>query len=261
MLAVTSACATPGQVRMVETQVAVLRAQTARQDSARAAELARIIRLQQSVLDSLTLTRQAVRTLDAKLGVDLTEVQRRLVETQELVGQSQRRITELKTQLDNRAEQRDAALSTAPPPTKPDSAAAVAPVSPSPTSATAASADQMYQGALQLYRRGSIATARSAWLEFLKTYPNHPLVPDAVYYIGETFETSAPDSALARYGEVRAKFPQSSRAPTALYKIGLLAERRKDVATARATYQRVMQEYPRSEEADLARERLASLKP
>jgi TolA-binding protein len=60
---------------------------------------------------------------------------------------------------------------------------------------------------------------------------------------------------------VRAKFPQSPRAPTALYKIGLLAERRKDVATARATYQRVMQEYPRSEEADLARERLASLKP
>src|SRR5262249_6109889 len=241
--------------------VAVLRAETARQDSARAAELARIIRLQQSVLDSLTLTRQSVRTLDAKLGVDLTEVQRRLVETQELVGQSQRRITELKTQLDNRAEQRDAALTTAPSPaptpSKPDSGAAPA----SPPPAMAASADQMYQGALQLYRRGSIATARSAWLEFLKTYPNHPLAPDAVYYIGETFETTAPDSALARYGEVRAKFPQSPRAPTALYKIGLLAERRKDVATARATYQRVMQEYPRSEEADLARERLASLKP
>jgi tol-pal system protein YbgF len=259
--AASAACATPGQVRKVETQVAVLRAETARQDSARAAELARIIRLQQSVLDSLVLARQAVRTLDAKLGVDLTEVQRRLVETQELVGQSQRRITELKTQLDNRAEQRDAVLTTAPPPaTKPDSGAAAA-VPVSPPAAPAASADQMYQGALQLYRRGSIATARSAWLEFLKTYPNHPLVPDAVYYIGETFEATAPDSALARYGEVRAKFPQSPRAPTALYKIGLLAERRKDVATARATYQRVMQEYPRSEEADLARERLASLKP
>jgi tol-pal system protein YbgF len=258
IVAAAGGCASPGQVRRVETQVAVLRAETARQDSARAAELARIIRLQQTVLDSLAVTRQSVRTLDAKLGVDLTEVQRRLVETQELVGQSQRRITELKTQLDNRAEQRDAAITTAPVVTHPDSGAA--PPAAAPPS-TAASADQMYQGALQLYRRGSIATARSAWLEFLKTYPNHPLVPDAVYYVGETFEASAPDSALARYGEVRAKFPQSPRAPTALYKIGLLAERRKDVATARATYQRVMQEYPRSEEADLARERLASLKP
>ncbi len=247
------ACASPGQVRRVETQVAVLRAETARQDSARGAELARIIRLQQSVLDSLGLARQALRTLDTKMGLDLTEVQRRLVETQELVGQSQRRITDLKTQLDNRAEQRDAAIASSP-------VAHSDSTSPAPPS-NAASADQMYQGALQLYRRGSIATARSAWLEFLKTYPNHPLVPDAVYYVGETYEASAPDSALARYGEVRAKYPQSPRAPTALYKIGLIAERRKDSATARATYQRVMQEYPRSEEADLARERLASLKP
>jgi tol-pal system protein YbgF len=134
------------------------------------------------------------------------------------------------------------------------------PVAPPPAPA-GASADQMYQGALQLYRRGSVVTARGAWVEFLRTYANHPLVPDAIYYIGETFETSAPDSALARYTEVRTRFPQSPRAPTALYKIGLIAERRKDVALARTTYQRVIQEYPRSEEADLARERLAGLKP
>src|SRR6185295_8024470 len=119
VIACLAGCASPGQVRRVETQVAVLRAATARQDSARAAELARIIRLQQTVLDSLNQTRVALRTLDAKIGLDLTEVQRRLVETQELVGQSQRRLTELKTQLDNRAEQRDAAITSAPVVTRP----------------------------------------------------------------------------------------------------------------------------------------------
>jgi tol-pal system protein YbgF len=183
-------------------------------------------------------------------------VQRRLVETQELVGQSQRRITELKTDLQNRAEQRDAQITVAPPPARPDSGGPVAPPSPN-----AASADQMYQGALQLYRRSSVVTARNAWLEFIRTYPEHPLVPDAIFYIGETYLDAAPDSAIVRYTEVRTRFPQSPRAPTALYKIGLIAERRKDIATARATYQKVVQEYPRAEEADLARDRLANLKP
>jgi tol-pal system protein YbgF len=257
VMACLAGCASPGQVRRVETQVAVLRAATARQDSARAAELARIIRLQQSVLDSLNQTRVALRTLDAKIGLDLTEVQRRLVETQELVGQSQRRITELKAGLDARTEQQQASVSV-PPPVRSDSGV-VSPPAPPPTNS--ASADQMYQGALQLYRRNSVVTARGSWLEFVRIYPTHPLVPDAIYYIGETFEATAPDSALVRYQEVLSRFPQSARAPTALYKIGLIAEQRKDLATARATYQRVLQEYPRSEVADLARERLAKFKP
>jgi TolA-binding protein len=72
---------------------------------------------------------------------------------------------------------------------------------------------------------------------------------------------SAPDSAEARFNEVLRRFPQSRRAPGALYKIGLMAERRDDRAKARTTYQRLLQQYPRSEEADLARGRLESLQP
>ena len=246
-------CATPGAVRKVETQVAVLRAETARQDSARAAELARIIRLQQAVLDSLEVGRQALHVLDARLGNDLVDIQRQLLQVQELTGQSQNRLSRLQAQLDARAAARVEAAAAPADSSRPDSTAAPATQAPS--------ADQMYQGALAQFRRGSVILARRAFLDFLTNYPNHPLVPDATYYIGETFETQAPDSALLRYDEVVKQFPQSRRAPTALYKIGLMAERRNDAATARATYQRVMKEYPRSEEADLARERLASLKP
>lgn len=249
------ACATPGSVRRVETQVAVLRAETARQDSARAAELARIIRLQQTVLDSLAAGRQALHILDARLGNDLVDIQRQLLQVQELTGQSQARLSRLQAQLDARAAAAQTEIATA---MAGDSARTDStPAAP----ASAASADQMYQGALQQYRRGSVLLARRAFLDFLSTYPNHPLVPDATYFVGETFETQAPDSALLRYREVVERFPQSARAPTALYKIGLMAERRNDSATARATYQRLMQQYPRTSEADLARDRLASLKP
>ena len=46
---------------------------------------------------------------------------------------------------------------------------------------------------------------------------------------------------------------------SALYNLGLLAERRKDNAKARDAYQRVMQQYPQSDEAALARDRLKTL--
>lgn len=244
---VAAACATKGSVRRVETQVAVLRVETARQDSARAAELARIIRLQGQVLDSLATTRFQLRILDAKLGNDLTEVLRQLLAVQEITGQSQRRLSELKAQLDSRAETPVVAAPG-------DTVAAGVPPTP-------ASADQMYQGALQQYGRGSLVSARRAFQDFLASYAGHPLVPDALYYIGQTFDPAEPDSAVAKYNEVVTRFPQSSRAPTSLFKIGLLAERRGDAAAARATFQRVIDRYPRSEEADLARDRVANPKP
>jgi TolA-binding protein len=64
---------------------------------------------------------------------------------------------------------------------------------------------------------------------------------------------------VIRWTEVVTKFPRSTRAPESLFKIGLLAERRGDTATAKATFQRLVKEYPRSEHADLARDRLKEM--
>lgn len=245
-------CASKGAVQRVETQVLVLRAENARQDSVRAAELARIIRLQQQVLDSLANTRQSIRVLDARLGADVTDLQRQLVQIQELTGQGQRQLSVLKAQLDARAE---AQASQPPGAALPDSNAA-------PMSALPPSAEQMYTGALQQYRRGSVAVARRAFLEFLQQYPSHPNAPDAHYWVAESFETTEPDSAIVRYDAIRTRFPQSRWAPTSLYKIGYVYETVvKDTAKARTAYQRLLTEFPRSEDAELAKSRLASLKP
>lgn len=240
-------CATKGMVRQVETQVHVLRAENTRQDSARASELARIIRLQQQLMDSLGQARQSMRQLDTKLGNDLTDVLRQLLQIQEMAGQSQRQLSVLKAAVDARAEAQDAR------PAGTDTSTAGGP--------PPASADQMYQGALELHRRGSSQTARKAFQDFLLQYPTHPYVVDALHFLGETFEATAPDSAVARWNEVVTRFPKSSRAPESLFKIGLVAERRSDTATARATFQRLVKEYPRSEQADLARDRLKDMKP
>jgi len=53
--------------------------------------------------------------------------------------------------------------------------------------------------------------------------------------------------------------PRRGMNPSALYKLGLLAERRGDKPAARTYFARVIAGYPRSDEANLARDKLQRL--
>jgi TolA-binding protein len=97
--------------------------------------------------------------------------------------------------------------------------------------------------------------------ELLKTYPTHPRAADALFYIADTFDREAPDSAAAYYSQVVSRFKDSPRAPTALYRLGKLEEARRNPAAARGYYQRLIRDYPTSDDADLARLRLQALTP
>jgi tol-pal system protein YbgF len=250
-LAGLAACATSGDVRRVQNEVALLRAESARQDSARAARLGEVIRLQQRIMDSLGL---AVRSLRGDTQQDLYNIEQQLVQLQELTGQSQQRLTELRTQLEARGAQIAATSTSQPPPPAPGDT--TRPAAPAPP---AASADEMYEASVAQLRRGSTATARTGFRQLLQAYPSSERVPDAVYFLGQSFAAENPDSAGLYYKRVLEQYPQSPRASAALYNLGLLAERRKDGAGAKAAYQRVVKEYPRSGEAALARDRLKAL--
>ena len=56
------------------------------------------------------------------------------------------------------------------------------------------------------------------------------------------------------------KYPDSQRAPTALYKRALYMESQGNLTGARAALNRLIQKYPRSDEAGLARDHLRSMK-
>jgi tol-pal system protein YbgF len=239
-----AACVTKGDIQRVQDDMALFKAETARRDSARAAQLNDVIRAQQRILDSLTNSRKAVGQLRGDLASDLYNIQQQLVQLQELTGQSQQRLSELRTQLEARGEQ----------------IAATAPgdTGRSPTT-SAASADQMYEASLAQLRRGSTSTARLGLREMLRVYPTSERAGDALYFIGQSFAAENPDSAAAYYEQVIQKYPNSSRAGSALYNLGLLAERKKQTSKARDAYQRVVQKYPQSDEAALARDRLKAL--
>ena len=240
-------CVSKGDVQMVQGEVALLKAEMARRDSARAAQLDEVIRMQRQVMDSLTATRRSVAQIRGDLSTDLYNIQQQLVQLQELTGQSQQRLTELRTRLEARGAQIDAA------PTAPGDSAR-----PMPEGGTA-SADQMYEASLAQLRRGSLSTARLGLREMLRQYPTSERAPDALYFIGQSYAAENPDSAAAYYRQVVDRHGNSPRAASALYNLGLLAERRKDNAGARDAYQRVAEKYPQSDEAALARDRLKAL--
>jgi tol-pal system protein YbgF len=249
-------------LRRVEEQLLLSRAENQRADSARAAQLADMIATQRRIIDSLDGIGRRVgqvgtqlTTFKADVANDLISIQQQLVQVQSLTGQSQQRLTEFQTQLEARSEQ----INAQPPGTDttgPPSAAASGPGAPP---AGSPSAEQMYAASLQQLRRGSPGTARMGFRELLRLYPAHARVPDATYFLGETYAAEAPDSAITYYGRVVENYPQSSRAASALYKLGLLAERRRDLEGARGYYQRVVRDYARSDEAALARDRLKTL--
>ena len=177
--AVLSGCATKGQVQLLESELRSFRVESARRDSTRAAALAAMLTLQNRIMDSLGTTRQALANVDARLQSDLTEIQRQLIAVQELTGQSQVRLTQLKAQLDARAEQ---------------AAVSGQPAAPGDTSARAPgpTADQLYQNARNQHIRGANSTARAGYQQFLQSYRTDPRAADALYYIAETFGEQAP---------------------------------------------------------------------
>ena len=252
LLGAAVACATPAQVRQVETQVGVLRADSRRADSATAAQLREVIAMQKAMMDSLASTRRALAQVKGDVSNDLYSIQQQLLQLQELTGQSQRRLSELRGQLDTRSEQLNAAPAPSPAPAgTPDSARG--------PSAPSASAQQMFDASVGQLRRGSAGTARAGLRELLQQHPTSELVPDALYYIGQSFSSENPDSAAFYYGRVVQEHGSSPRAAAALYSLGLLAERRGDKAGARAAYDQLIKNHSKSDEAALARDRLKAI--
>jgi tol-pal system protein YbgF len=243
-----SACALKSDVRRVEQEVQLLRAEMARADSARAdffdIAFQQIIAVQGQIIDSLDAQDRRLALYQGSMRSDLTEVQRQLMQIQELSGQSQARLAEMQRRLDERELQpvvaREAGDS--------GGAAAAPQGAPSPS--------EIYDVAIQQLSRGSPQTARTAFQLLLDQYPGHELAGDAQFNIGESWQSTDPDSAAAAYQLVIQNHQNSRRAPTALYRLGTIAEQNGDMEAARVYYERVLTGYPRSDEAELARAKL-----
>jgi TolA-binding protein len=258
------ACATPGQVRRVETQVAVLQREHERRDSARADELSRIIAMQGRIIDSLAAVSTSLGMVKGELSGEFVEVRRQLLTVQTLQGQSQARLSELRAQLEARQDALETAGNVAqdstPTTTRAPGGVPVPATTPAGGAGVVPSADQIFQQSQAQLNRGSAATARAGFRELLRLHPLSPRVADAMFGIGQSFEGSQPDSALVYFRDVAQNFPESERAPQAMFKLGDAAQRAGDLVAAKQWFTRVaVDRYRGTSEHDLAVARLRQL--
>jgi len=242
----TGACfATRSDVRILQQDVAAVRAATARADSARAAQIAEVASTLRVVTDSVRSANERVARFQANAQGDLRSIQEQLLQIQELTGQSAAKLTDLRREMEERNAQAPAVVPPAPgDTTRPPQAAGPGPAT-------------LYRLAFDQMSRGSHSTARTGFQDLLTQYPNSDLAPDAQYYIGETLQAEGNSTAAdSVFSLVVQKYPSAPRAATALYKHGLFLQRAKRDREARQAFQTVIDKYPRSDEAALAREQL-----
>lgn len=143
-------------------------------------------------------------------------------------------------------------------------------VRPSPTpkphpSVSADSRDQseareLYDQALAKYYRGDYVQARADFFSFQERFPDHPLMPNALYWQAEThYAQKQFAQSILVFKELSRRFPKSAKAPDALLKAGFAYEQLEDYPNARFHLQIVIDDYPNSPASRLARERLPQL--
>ncbi len=247
--------ATRNDVRTLQGDIAVLRAEAARADSVHRELLRQQARRINAVADSLQTLNVFLARWSGDIGLSLHNVGQQLITIQELTGQSQRRLQEMRAEFEAQAAAAAAATTPVVPPSGATTGPPVAGQQPQP------GPNQLYSLAFQQLTRGANNAARSGFIDFLAQYPNNELAPDAQYYIAQAFDQDGRKAeADSAYAVVVAKYPKSDRAPVALFKrAGAMVEAgKKD--KARVLYLQIIEKYPASPEAETAKDRLKTLK-
>src|SRR5262245_60323423 len=141
-------------------------------------------------------------------------------------------------------------------------------------SASEPGAEDSYKVAYSDFTKGNYTLAIAEFREFIRRFPDSPKADGAQYWIGESYfsmgraaasagQTDRAREALERsvqeFRKVFVNYPGGSQVPTALYKEALALVELKQPKVAQARLRYLVDNFPQSEEAPLARERLKTL--
>lgn len=243
-IAATGCFASKSDITLLQDEIRTMRAVQARADSAQLARADEALLLMRRTNDSLRLLTQRLNAFQANMSGELFEMGKQLITIQELAGMSSRRIMDLRAAMEERSQTM-----------QPDTAAGAAAAGAGPGPA------QLFTAASDLMRRGSHGTARQGFEELLRRYPNFDQASLALLYIGQTYaEERRIAEADSVYSQVVRQYPRTPDAATALYKYGISQLNQGRTAAGRAALNRILREFPNSTEAELARDRLRTLR-
>lgn len=118
-----------------------------------------------------------------------------------------------------------------------------------------------FDTALAVLRKADFASAQTAFLDFIKRYPESGYRPSALFWLGNAqYALKAYREAVINFKSVVAIAPDHVRSPEAALSIANCQVELKDVKSARKTLEDLIKVYPQSEAASVAKDRLTKLK-
>ncbi len=79
-----------------------------------------------------------------------------------------------------------------------------------------------YEMAFSLLKSGNFASAKNGFETFIATYPKHPLVSNATYWLGESYYANGEfDKATRIFAESYKKYPKGPKVADSLLKMGM----------------------------------------
>jgi tol-pal system protein YbgF len=123
------------------------------------------------------------------------------------------------------------------------------------------SPEAMYQQGLDAQKSGNPQKARELLTKFVEQNPKHELAANAHYWIGETYYTEKIyDQAILEYEKVIKNYPGKEKVPGAMLKQAMAFKGLGDVTSARYVLNKLLESYPHSEEAAMAKAKLKEFK-
>lgn len=120
--------------------------------------------------------------------------------------------------------------------------------------------EKQYSAAFDQLRNGNYDAAIGAFKGFLQQNPESSFSDNAWYWLGEAHYVKRNyDASLESFQTVVNRFRASDKVPGSLYKIGVIQDERGETDNAYGTFKRVLDQYPDSSTAELARKRLQEL--
>lgn len=118
-----------------------------------------------------------------------------------------------------------------------------------------------FEAALAVFRAGKFADAKTAFAGFIRQYPRSGYLPSARFWLGNAqYAAREYKEAIGNFKMLLSEAPGHARAPEAALSIANCQIELKETRTARKTLEDLLRDYPQSEAAVAAKERLSRLK-
>ncbi len=120
----------------------------------------------------------------------------------------------------------------------------------------------LYMEAFKVYKANDFEDAREKFQTILKDYPENEYSDNSRFWIAESYyKEKNYEEAILAYEELLKKNTKSDKVPGAMLKQGLAFYELKDKKTGKIVLEKLIEKFPDSEEAKIAKQKLASASP